>query len=185
MLDNEGIDDMLTRFTKITNALSSLGDNIDNDQKIRKVIRALPKSWEVKATTLKELNDREEMDFTTVEIFKNSKFSTQFFLLVSALPVDRLGRPIWPGIRPGRPTQSTNIAWNKKFFFARSRSTGRSTDWNRDCSRFALVDRPVDRESGNLFFTQFYKALKSQISSFPLLQPALLSSLFQFSSSQI
>ena len=64
MLDNEGIDDMLTHFTKITNALSSLGDNIDNDQKIRKVIRALPKSWEVKATTLKELNDRKEMDFS-------------------------------------------------------------------------------------------------------------------------
>ena len=55
---------MLTWFTKITNALSSLGDNIDNDQKIRKVIRALPKSWEVKATTLKELNDKEEMDFS-------------------------------------------------------------------------------------------------------------------------
>ena len=54
---------MPTRFTKITNGLSSLGDKIDNDQKIRKVIRALPKSWEVKATTLKELNDREEMDF--------------------------------------------------------------------------------------------------------------------------
>jgi len=64
MLDNESIDEMLTRFTKITNALSSLGDKIDNDQKIRKVIRALPKSWEVKATTLKELNDREEMDFS-------------------------------------------------------------------------------------------------------------------------
>ena len=55
---------MLTLFTKITNILSSLGDKIDNDQKIRKVIRALPKSWEVKATTLKELNDREEMDFS-------------------------------------------------------------------------------------------------------------------------
>ena len=64
MLDNECIDDMLTRFTKITNALSSLGDNIDNDQKIRKVIRTLPKSWEVKAITLKELNDREDMDFS-------------------------------------------------------------------------------------------------------------------------
>ena len=46
-------------------ALSSLGDKIDNDQKIRKVIRALPKSQEVKATTLKELNDREEMDFSS------------------------------------------------------------------------------------------------------------------------
>jgi len=43
MLENESIDEMLSRFTKITNRLSSLGDSIDNDQKIRKVIRALPK----------------------------------------------------------------------------------------------------------------------------------------------
>ena len=28
------------------------------------MIRALPKTWEVKATTLQELNDREEMDFS-------------------------------------------------------------------------------------------------------------------------
>ena len=38
---NESIDDIITCFTKITNGLSSLGDTIDNDQKIRKVIRAL------------------------------------------------------------------------------------------------------------------------------------------------
>ena len=53
---------MVTKFTKITNGLSSLGDGIDNDQKVRKIIRALPPSWEVKATTLKELNDKEEME---------------------------------------------------------------------------------------------------------------------------
>jgi len=34
MLENESIDEMLTRFTKIANGLSSLGDTIDNDQKI-------------------------------------------------------------------------------------------------------------------------------------------------------
>jgi len=44
MLDNERIDEMLTRFIKITSGLSFLGDSIDNNQKIRKVIRALPKS---------------------------------------------------------------------------------------------------------------------------------------------
>ena len=55
---------MLTRFYKITNGLSILGDSIDNDQMIRKVIRALLKAWKVKATTLKELNDREEIDFS-------------------------------------------------------------------------------------------------------------------------
>ena len=42
--------------------MTSLGDAIDNDQKVRKVIRALSPSWEVKATTLKELNDKEEME---------------------------------------------------------------------------------------------------------------------------
>jgi len=43
---------MVTRFTKITNSLASLGDAIDNDQNVRKVIRALPPSWKVKAITL-------------------------------------------------------------------------------------------------------------------------------------
>ena len=58
------LDDMLTCLTTITNALISLGKPIDNDQKVRKIIKALPQAWEVKATTLKELNDREEMNFT-------------------------------------------------------------------------------------------------------------------------
>jgi len=62
MHENESIDDMITKFTKITNGHSSLGDAIDNDQKVRKFIRALPLSWEVKTTTLKELNDKEEME---------------------------------------------------------------------------------------------------------------------------
>ena len=38
MKESESIDDMITKFTKITNALASLGDKIDNDQKVRKVI---------------------------------------------------------------------------------------------------------------------------------------------------
>ena len=33
MLDNESIDEMLTRFMKISNGLSFLGDEIDNDKK--------------------------------------------------------------------------------------------------------------------------------------------------------
>ena len=61
MNENEFIDDMITKFTKIINGLTSLSDEIDNDQKVRKVICALPPSWEVKATTLNELNDKEEM----------------------------------------------------------------------------------------------------------------------------
>ena len=62
MQENKSIDDMVTKFTKITIGLASLGDDIDNDQKVRKIIHELPPSWEVKATTLKELNDKEEME---------------------------------------------------------------------------------------------------------------------------
>jgi len=45
MNEEESIDGMITKFTKITNGLTSLGDKIDNDQKVRKVIQALPPSW--------------------------------------------------------------------------------------------------------------------------------------------
>jgi len=66
MHENDSIDDIVTRFTKITNGLTSLGDAIHNNQKVRKVIRALPPSWEVKTTTLKELNDKEEMELISL-----------------------------------------------------------------------------------------------------------------------
>ena len=62
MNENETIDDMIAKFTKITNDLTFLGDTIDNNQKVRKIIHTLPQSWEVKATILKELNDKEEME---------------------------------------------------------------------------------------------------------------------------
>ena len=58
MNENETIVDMITKFTKITNGLASLYDEIDNDKKVRKVIRALLLSWKVKSTTLKKLNDK-------------------------------------------------------------------------------------------------------------------------------
>jgi len=63
MLDNESIDDMLNRFNTICNGLVSLGEPLDDDHKVRKIIRSLPKSWEVKATTLKELNDANAIKF--------------------------------------------------------------------------------------------------------------------------
>ena len=66
MHENDTIDDMVTKFTKITNGLASLGDNIDNDQKVRKIIRSLPPSWEVKSTILKKLNDKEEMELISL-----------------------------------------------------------------------------------------------------------------------
>ena len=56
---------MLTRFATITNGFVSLGKPIFKYQKMRKIIIALSKSWEVKANFLKELNDKEKIDFTT------------------------------------------------------------------------------------------------------------------------
>ena len=41
MHENDTIDNMITNFTKITNDLTALSDAIDNDQKVRKVIRAI------------------------------------------------------------------------------------------------------------------------------------------------
>jgi len=71
MNEDEYIDDMITKFIKITNGLASLGDEIDKDQKVRKEIRALPPSWEVKFITLKELNDKEEMEL--IDLIGNLK----------------------------------------------------------------------------------------------------------------
>ena len=62
MNEGETIDEILTCFIKITNEISSLRDTIDNAQKVRKFIRALPKAWEAKATTLKEFNDKKPQD---------------------------------------------------------------------------------------------------------------------------
>ena len=62
MHENDSINDMIKRFTKIINGHASLGDAIDNDQKVRMVIHTLPPSREVKATTLKELNDKKDME---------------------------------------------------------------------------------------------------------------------------
>ena len=64
MNENESTDEMLTRFMEITSELSSLGDKIDNDQKVRKVIQPILKSWKVKATILNKRNDKKEMDFS-------------------------------------------------------------------------------------------------------------------------
>ena len=54
---------MLTHFSKITNDLISQCKPIFNGNKVRKIIRSLLKSLDVKATSLKELNVSKEMDF--------------------------------------------------------------------------------------------------------------------------
>ena len=45
MLPNETISDMFTRFTKVTTSLFSLGKFFTGTEKVRKILRSLPKSW--------------------------------------------------------------------------------------------------------------------------------------------
>ena len=71
MNGSESIDDMIIRFTKITNDLTSLGNSIDNDQNVRKIIWVLSLTWEVKSTILNEINDKEEMEF--IDLIGNLK----------------------------------------------------------------------------------------------------------------
>ncbi|XP_021771739.1 uncharacterized protein LOC110735868 [Chenopodium quinoa] len=58
MLSNESIKEMFTRFTQIINNLDSLGRSFSNEEKVRKILRCLPKAkWGPKVTTIEEAQD--------------------------------------------------------------------------------------------------------------------------------
>ncbi|XP_021713456.1 uncharacterized protein LOC110681610 [Chenopodium quinoa] len=59
MQPKESIQEMLTRFTNITNELVSLGKKIPTDEQVRKVLRSLPQDerWRAKVTALQETKD--------------------------------------------------------------------------------------------------------------------------------
>ncbi|KAI4365336.1 hypothetical protein MLD38_021329 [Melastoma candidum] len=48
---------MFVRLTEITNVMDSRGKTISNSELVRKILRALTKSWEAKKTTIEEAND--------------------------------------------------------------------------------------------------------------------------------
>ena len=54
----ETIKGMFKRFTDIVNNLESLGKTFSNEEKVRKVLRSLPKAkWEPKTTAIEEAQD--------------------------------------------------------------------------------------------------------------------------------
>jgi len=57
MGDRETIMDMYTRFTHITNELKSLGKTFTTEELVRKILRFLSRSWEVKVTAIQEAKD--------------------------------------------------------------------------------------------------------------------------------
>ena len=56
MKDDENIESMFTRFSKIIGELKSLGVTYTNSQQVRKLVRSLPKTWETKAIVLEDGN---------------------------------------------------------------------------------------------------------------------------------
>ena len=61
MKENEIISEMITRFTDITNSLSSLGKECTQVENVIKILRALTLDWEKKTTAIEEANDLSTM----------------------------------------------------------------------------------------------------------------------------
>ncbi|GKV17229.1 hypothetical protein SLEP1_g27762 [Rubroshorea leprosula] len=57
MKQNESIKEMYTRFNDIVTNLKALGKVYPNQALVRKILRSLPKVWETKKTTIKEVKN--------------------------------------------------------------------------------------------------------------------------------
>ncbi|KAH9745941.1 hypothetical protein KPL70_004261 [Citrus sinensis] len=57
MEQNENVYFMYTRFTDIVNTLGALGKTFSNSEKVKRIIRSLPKEWRPKRTAIEEAKD--------------------------------------------------------------------------------------------------------------------------------
>ncbi|KAH9697387.1 hypothetical protein KPL71_023585 [Citrus sinensis] len=57
MEQNENVYSMYTRFTDIVNTLGALGKTFSNSEKVKKIIRSLPKEWRPKRIAIEEAKD--------------------------------------------------------------------------------------------------------------------------------
>ncbi|KAH9716703.1 hypothetical protein KPL71_021554 [Citrus sinensis] len=57
MEQNESVYFIYTRFTDIVNTLGALGKTFSNSEKVKKIIRSLPKEWRPKRTAIEEAKD--------------------------------------------------------------------------------------------------------------------------------
>ncbi|KAH9657663.1 CCHC-type domain-containing protein [Citrus sinensis] len=57
MEQNENVYSMYNRFTDIVNTLGALGKTFSNSEKVKKIIRPLPKEWGPKRTAIEEAKD--------------------------------------------------------------------------------------------------------------------------------
>jgi len=64
---SEDIKEMFTRFTIITNDLALFDKNLGEEERVRKVLRSLPKEWRNIRTTIEEANDLSTMTIETLQ----------------------------------------------------------------------------------------------------------------------
>ena len=63
MEKNETIKDMYTRFNDIVSTLEALGKSYTNGEKVRKILRNLPMSWDPKVTAITKAKDLDKLEF--------------------------------------------------------------------------------------------------------------------------
>ncbi|XP_019198172.1 PREDICTED: uncharacterized protein LOC109191999 [Ipomoea nil] len=71
MLPNEAVTDMELRFTRLMGDLSDLGKELTEKEKNLKILRGLPKSWEMKVIAMRD--NRDMKTTSTVKIFSDLK----------------------------------------------------------------------------------------------------------------
>ena len=61
MLDDESIHDYHLNILDIANAFDSLGEKISNEKLVRKILRSLPKRFDMKVIAIEEVQDISNM----------------------------------------------------------------------------------------------------------------------------
>ena len=57
----ESLQDMITRLTTVVNELMFLGNVYTTEEHVNKVLRTVPRSWEIKVTAIREAKDLTNM----------------------------------------------------------------------------------------------------------------------------
>ena len=66
MKEGESITNMLDRFAEITNGLASLGRPISSSDKVKKILRSLPREWDATVTAIMESKDLNTLEFSAL-----------------------------------------------------------------------------------------------------------------------
>jgi hypothetical protein len=61
MLEDETFEEFYSKMSDLRNSMVSLGKTVSDVKLIRKILRSLPKRFEIKVTTIEEINDLEVM----------------------------------------------------------------------------------------------------------------------------